>query len=302
MENYGLTFPLSPRKRVFGHLFGDAKGVRRGKGIEPIGVRQTDNPDPKHIDWNKMARMDPDDADPYVREQIRTESIGAVIIVDRMITMADPVGDNPLGLLEKHTAATAAGIQIVESARKKRGAVGYRDFSHGTLYHKVANGKTDFRKVIDKYLPHEHFRAMPGQLAAHLADLRTLRGAFVFVLSDFLDETLLNSDIWEHITQSGYDPVPVLIQDPVWEQTFPDEAAGLILPFRNPLTGREEERRYSRSGARQQRTQNESRIAYIRETFINAGLDWVEISTTDPVKINTAFKTWSAGRKVRRSS
>ena len=302
MENNGLSFPLSPRRRVFGHLFGDAKGVRRGKGLEPIGARQTDDPDLRHIDWNKMARMDPEDADPVVREQIRTESIGVVIIVDRTVTMADPIGENTLGLLEKHTAAMAAGMQIVNSAVKKRGAVGYRDFAHGGLYRKVANGKTDFRKVIGKYLPHEHFQALPGQLAAHLADFRSLRGAFVFVLSDFLDETLLSADIWEHIVQSGYDPIPVLIQDPVWERTFPLNAAGLILPFRNPITGAEEERRYSRREAAEQRAENESRLARIRDTFTNTGLDWIEISTTDPYEINVACKAWATGRKGRRSS
>jgi len=58
-------------------------------------------------------------------------------------------------------------------------------------------------------------------------------GSFVFVLSDFLAPP--SSETWRTAVDCGWDVVPVLIQDPVWEQSFPASAASWYLsPIRVP--------------------------------------------------------------------
>ena len=134
-------------------------------------------------------------------------------------------------------------------------------------------------------------------LAEHLMEMRSKKGAFIFVLSDFLDETLLDEQIWEHLTGMGYDPIPVILQDMRWERTFPESASGLILPFRNPATGEIEDRRYSKGSARTQRYENEQRFERIRATFSRLRMDWVELTENNPYAINEEFKRWAAARK-----
>ena len=84
-------------------------------------------------------------------------------------------------------------------------------------------------------------------------------GSFVFVLSDFLIE--ISDDAWGGILGRGWDVVPVVIQDPVWEHTFPpmggvattfsDVGGDRLLPTRltagevERLRRRNEERRAS---------------------------------------------------------
>ena len=55
--------------------------------------------------------------------------------------------------------------------------------------------------------------------------------SFVFVLSDFIEPTPLET--WEWALDRGWDVVPVVIQDPTWEQGFPD-VDRLVLPLVGP--------------------------------------------------------------------
>ena len=137
-------------------------------------------------------------------------------------------------------------------------------------------------------------------LAKHLSDFDSLTGAFVFVISDFFDESLLQGSLWGQLFDDGFDPVPVLVQDPVWEQTFLSEAGGLLLPFRDSETGLREWRRYSKRDARAQKQENEGRLARIRNIFQDAGLDWIELGTADPHTVNDKFMDWSDERKQGR--
>ena len=52
--------------------------------------------------------------------------------------------------------------------------------------------------------------------------------SFVFVLSDFIEPT--PPETWEWALDRGWDIVPVIVQDPVWEQGFPD-VDRLVVPL-----------------------------------------------------------------------
>ena len=48
-------------------------------------------------------------------------------------------------------------------------------------------------------------------------------------------------DEWLDALEHRWDIVPVIIQDPIWEQSFPD-VSGIVVPLRDPRTGRNGER------------------------------------------------------------
>src|SRR5256885_402047 len=60
-------------------------------------------------------------------------------------------------------------------------------------------------------------------------------GSFVFVFSDFLVSP--HDHVWIDALEHRWDVVPVVIQDPVWEQSFPD-VSGVVVPLADPATGR----------------------------------------------------------------
>jgi len=127
------------------------------------------------------------------------------------------------------------------------------------------------------------------------SDLRT--GTFVFVVSDFLAPP--PGETWLDATSRGWDLVPVVVQDPVWEQSFPD-VASVAVPIRDPRSGRTELVRLSRREARSLRTRNEARLARLREELVSLDLDPVVLGTSDPFDIDRAFVEWAELRRLSR--
>ena len=87
---------------------------------------------------------------------------------------------------------------------------------------------------------------------AHLAEHRRAvsAGTFVFLLSDFIPAP--SDDVWLVAFEHRWDFVPVVIQDPVWEQSFPD-VSGIVVPLRDPDTGRVSNVRLTRREAEARR-------------------------------------------------
>jgi len=84
------------------------------------------------------------------------------------------------------------------------------------------------------------FAAPPDSLQIgfdHLAEHRVALppGSFLFVVSDFLGPSADAG--WERALGFRWDIVPVVVQDPVWEQSFPD-VGGVSIPYADPATGR----------------------------------------------------------------
>jgi len=120
-------------------------------------------------------------------------------------------------------------------------------------------------------------------------------GSFVFVLSDFLIE--ISDDAWGGILGRGWDVVPVVIQDPVWEHTFPP-VGGVAATFSDVGGDRLLPTRLTAGEVERLRRRNEERRASILETFAAAGLDYVEVSSGDPVSIHASFLRWADERLV----
>ena len=97
-------------------------------------------------------------------------------------------------------------------------------------------------------------------------------GTFVFVLSDFIAPVATAA--WAEAIDEGWDVVPVVVQDPIWEQSFP-RIDGVRVLLADAL---EEQARYVRLNevdVAERRKHNEQRLAGLRTEFARLGLDTI---------------------------
>ena len=118
----------------------------------------------------------------------------------------------------------------------------------------------------------------------------------MFVLSDFLPPP--SDEMWLQVLEHRWDFVPVVIQDPTWEQSFPD-VHGLAVPLRDPRTGRVAPVRLTARETAERRSANERRYAGL-EVFRGLDLDPVLVSSSDPSRILSSFLGWSEARRTRQ--
>ena len=93
--------------------------------------------------------------------------------------------------------------------------------------------------------------------------------------------------------------MPVVVQDPVWEQSFP-LVDGLVIPFADPATGRLLLTRVSRKEALRRREANEARLAALLADFRSLGLDFVVLGDVAQRTIQRAFTDWGEARIANR--
>ena len=95
-----------------------------------------------------------------------------------------------------------------------------------------------------------------------------------------------------------WDVTPVVVQDPVWESSFP-AVGGAAVPLADPATGRVEDVWFSRRGARERAAANEARLARLLALFRRLGFDPVLVDTADAADDRRAVSP--LGRARRRS-
>jgi len=182
-----------------------------------------------------------------------------------------------------------------------RADVASLDYGDGEPYW-LPPGRKDVPVLVQERQSTAAFDAGEDNLADALSFLGQLRsdlptGAFVFVLSDFLAPP--SADAWLDAVAHGWDLGPVVIQDPVWEQSFPD-IASVAVPVADPRSGRTELVRLSRREARELRSSNERRLADLLAELVSLGLEPVLLGTSDPFEIDRAFIEWAELRRVSR--
>ena len=285
-------FPFVARRRV--HLVGAGtnRGAHRGAGTDIVGARPYRPGDRlATIDWAasaKLATARGEDAF-LVREHLADVALRAVVVADRRPSngiAAPPWLDKPAAV---HEAATAIAL----SAAAAHGAAGFLD---------VAGGRVRWAPPRPRARPSAappRFDAPPDALTRSLAHLRRTRveapgGTFVFVLSDFLDPPAVRD--WHGARAAGWDAVPVVVQDPVWERSFP-AVGGVLLPVRDPATGRIHGVRLSSREAAARREANERRFDELLLSFAQLGLDPVTLDSSDPGAVDASFLAWAAARR-----
>ena len=303
-----LTFPLVPRRRLIGLAFGAVHSVRRGTGSDVASSRPyLPGDDVDAIDWAASARLSSArGTDEFiVRERYADEAPRVVIVADRRPAMSlYPTG---LPWLSKPEAMIAAGSLIVDSAAKSRGLIGYLDYASAASedadsevpFWRPPHAQADFWRVKEAHLRYPLYGAPEDNLERAFAHLGPMRrslpaGTFVFILSDFLSPP--SDDSWAWIVELPWEIVPVVIQDPIWEQSFPD-VSSVVVPLIEPTTGSLNLVRLSRREAHERREANEERLRETLRFLEGFGLDPILVSTSDQEEIYTRFLEWAALRQ-----
>ena len=300
---YELTFPLVPRRRLIGLAFGAVRSVRRGMGSDVASSRPYQPGDSvSAIDWNASARLSSArGTDEFiVRERFAEEAPRVVILCDRRPEMA--LYPETMPWLSKPAVMQEAGRQIADSAAKARGLVGYLDYANGDPepFWRPPHSQQDYWWVKERHLLWPEYRAHPDNLTQafhHLIDARRSLppGSFVFVLSDFLSPP--SPELWATVVELPWEIVPVVIQDPTWEQSFPP-VSSVIVPLADPATGALKAVRLSRRDAVRRKRENEARLASLLEGMRAFGLEPLLLATTDRNEIYRSFMSWADLRRV----
>ena len=303
MREGAASFPLVLRRRHIGLAFGAAPSARRGVGSDVAGSRPYRAGDAmRAIDWASSARLSAArDEDAFVvRERFADESPRVVVLSDRRPAMAlCPPG---LPWLSKASAIRVASVLIAASAMNHRGAVGSLDHGDGAEHPAWLAPTTSGLWRFEERCESAGFQAPADAVEQGLTHLCSLRsslpaGSFVFVLSDFLCQT--SAEAWLRAVDRRWDVVPVVIQDPVWEASFPD-VGGVLVPFVDAGSGRVQRVRMGRREARRLRAAHEHRYASLIDALTAFGTDPVLVSSADPDEILTAFLAWAGARVTER--
>jgi uncharacterized protein (DUF58 family) len=296
-----LVFPLIPRTRLQGLPFGGLPSWRRGLGSDIAGSRPyRPGDDIDDIDWASSARLSAArGSDEFVvREHYAEEAPRVVVIADRRPAMAlYPEG---LPFLRKAETLRCATTLVANSTAAARGLLGYVDFGDGDPNDPFwLAPRTDADLwLLEAHDLSERFDAPEDTVELGFEWLVRLRralppGSFVFVLSDFVAGP--PPEAWLVAVEHGWDVVPVVIQDPVWEQSFPD-VPGLVLPVSDAATGAFLPARLSRREVAERRERNEQRLAGLLDELVGLGLEPVVLGTSEPAEIHRRFSEWAEER------
>jgi uncharacterized protein (DUF58 family) len=293
------TVPLVPRRRLVGLSFGGLTSARRGPGSDVAGSRPyRPGDDVDTIDWNASARLSSArGTDEFiVRERFAEEAPRVVVVADRRPEM--DVFPPWLPWLSKPKAMAYAADILFEAAIASRGISGYLDFAEGEPFWRPPRAQHEDLDVSDRSAfaaPRDTVASSLQFLVEHRRALPT--GSFVFVLSDFLDPP--PAEAWTRALQQRWDVVPVVIQDPVWEQNFPP-IGGVVVPFWDPRERRVMPVRLTAAEAAARRDEHQERFTRAIASLRAYELEPVVLSSDDRAEIFQSFIEWSELRRFWR--
>ena len=254
------------------------------------------------IDWAASARLSTarSSYEFLVRERFAEEAPKVVIVCDRRPNMAHY--SSPLPWLDKPLAMRRVVELILASAGAAGGFVGYLDYADGEPHWRQPKGERKLLEIRDHRLTSSEFNGPSDWLelsVAHLAahPRAVSAGTFIFVLSDFIPTP--SKEMWLTAAEHRWDIVPIVIQDPTWEQSFPD-VSGIVVSLRNPGNGRIAPVRLRANEAAARRVANEERTRDLLETFRAIDVDPILVSSTDPGEVLAPFLAWTDLRRTRR--
>jgi uncharacterized protein (DUF58 family) len=293
------TFPLIPRRRVLGLPFGALHSARRGLGSDVAGSRPYQpGDDIDRIDWYASARLSlARGSDEFVvREHFAEEAPRVVSLVDRRPTMS--IFPEGWPWLRKPEAIRGAVRLISDSAIAARGLLGYFDEAEGETYWNPPRSS----HLLGEAGEERAFAAPADTLARGLRHLVGQRrdlpaGTFVFIISDFLERP--SRDDWLLALERRFEIVPVIVQDPVWEQSFPD-VSGAAVPFADAVTGRVSLVALREHEAAERRETNEARFRELVRDFHALAMDPVVVTSHEHRDIVFSFLSWADQRLLTR--
>jgi hypothetical protein len=304
------VIPLYPRRRLLGTTSGGATSVRRGGRADVASSRPYRPGDHfRTIDWKGSARLSSArQRDEFiVRERFAEEIPAVVIVVDRRPEMALYPSDLPW--LHKPAAVHATARVLVASALDQRSLVAYLDYAThpgdttaGTPFWEAPRAQANvwragLRERLEQHLT-QPFDAPEDNVTRALEFLSGLRGtvpigSFIFVLSDFIQPTA--PEFWGQAVNHGWDVVPVIVQDPVWEQSFP-QIDGVAMSLGDARGSSARVVRLEAREVEQRRAFNEARLERLQRDFVRLGLDPVVLGDDADDAVHATLLDWANAR------
>ena len=292
-------FALIPRRRFRGTHPGSLRTPQRGEGDETAGSRPYRPGDRiSWIDWAASARLSAARGDDalVVREFFARRAPRVVIVCDRRPSLG--IYGLPLPWLDKPAALRSIVELVGRSARDAHGDVGIVSAGPAGPFFVPpgrAPGSASLvrRAATPADRPPESFRRQLELLVRRRAVLPV--GTFVFIASDFLEPVA--GGLWMRLRGLGWDVTPIVVQDPVWEQSFP-RMGGVLVPFAAPGSTRRTDVWITRRRAEELAVANERRLDTTLTRFRRLGFDPVVVGTSDPEAIARVFHGWTARRRT----
>ncbi len=299
MPSYQPTFPLIPKRRLVGLAFGTMLSTRRGPGSDVAGSRPyRPGDDVKEIDWKASAKLSlATGKDEFVvREHYAEEAPRVVVLCDRRPSMSVFPPEWPW--LSKPLALAGASKLVVASSIAARGLVGYLEHAGDDPFWHPPRSE----HVLPSLDPERPFTAPADALVRGLEYLFRQRrdlpaGTFVFVLSDFLAPP--PRDTWMRALERRWEVVPVVLQDPVWERSFPD-VSGVVVPLVDVESGRVRQAGLTAGEAARRRAENERRWEELVRELRSLDLEPVVVGSQEPRDILFSFLKWADERVLAR--
>jgi len=295
------VFPLIPRRRVVGLAFGGVRSVRRGVGSDVASTRRyRPGDDLAWMDWAASAKLSAARGEDefIVRERYADEAPRVVVLCDRRPSMG--IRASAFRTLDKPSAILAALDLIGTSAHAARSLTGYVDHAHGEAFWRPPRSE----RIAEPGTFERPFGAPEDAVALGLAFLREHRRelptqAFVFVLSDFLVPP--DMDAWQRALEHQWELVPVVLQDPVWESSFPD-VGGITIPYVQAGSGRVVPVYMTGAESTRIREEHETRRDSLVRDFRSLGIEPVHAHSHDHAGLLSSFLRWADLRQMWRGA
>jgi Protein of unknown function DUF58 len=295
------VFPLVPRRRVIGLAFGGVRSVRRGTGSDVAGSRQyRPGDDVGWIDWPTSARLSAarDEDEFIVHELYADEAPRVVVLADHSPSMG--IGASTLRPLDKARALLEVLDLIGDSARMARCLTGYLDYAEGEPYWRPPRTERHAEPgAFDRpfHAPPDTVSRGLEHLGEHRRELPTQ--AFVFIVSDFLVPP--DERAWQRALEHRWELVPVVVQDPLWERSFPD-VGGVTIPYADAARGAVVPVYLTRAEADRLRIEHDARREELTRVFRALGTEPVAVESHRPGDVLDAFLRWADVRVLARGA
>jgi uncharacterized protein (DUF58 family) len=297
------TFELVPRRRFSGTRFGAHQTRHRGDGDEVSGLRTYQPGDRRStIDWRATARAATARGDEIflVREFFANRAPTVVVVVDRRPAMGLYPPEFPW--LDKARAVQEVVEQIAVATLSQGGELAYVESQRDRVRRCRPQDVPALLRTLARRPRDAAFAAPDGTVEASLAMLTRRAaslpvGTFVFVVSDFLPAP--PAALWARLRGRRWDITPVIVQDPLWEQSFP-QIGGVAVDIRDPATGTIAPLLLGRREAVRLAAAHAARLERTVVDLQALGLDPVLIDDADRTFVTDAFRRWARRRRAVR--
>jgi uncharacterized protein (DUF58 family) len=289
---------LEPHVRIIGSLFGSAPSRRRGQSDDVVSGRPyVTGDDVRRIDWATSARLSAIRGEDHfvVRESYGEEAPIVCFTVDRSSSMALYPREYPW--LHKPDAVRQVAEIVALSANQYHCPLSYLD-DESWRPPSTTTGLEQLLELVDA----RGYDGADGTLDSLFGLLHSVEhllpaGTFIFCCSDFLQ--MPSERTLAMISDADWALVPVVVQDPIWEQSYPEAAAEVALPVLDD-DGRFRLLRQSRTTVRERREANEARLRRLEELFTGYGFPPLVVSKVGPEALAEALRSWNLRRRPFR--